>query len=334
MLYQNLDLHAIAEIKPADGGVRPYRLPAAVIPALSEQGQRMAQNIVGAELRFVPLEDEVKITLSTAEAGTCNEALLYYGAVQSGWETLQIHIDDTPRTFTFRRSPRQGELEQVTAQNGFAFAPQVLRVLLSGAAIIIHDVKGAVRPPLPEELPAKKGVFYGSSITHGSLACTPNMFWTRRTAEALGADQENCGLAGSCRMEAAMADWFAARDDWDFMVLEMGVNVLDVYDADTYRTRVRYMLETLHAAHPEKRLFCIDLFYCNADLRGSAMPDTFRAILGEEIARIGSDRVVHVPGRSILDGTAGLSEDLVHPNIEGVNTIVRNLTAALRPYFA
>lgn len=333
MQYQNIEIHGAAELSEVEGGVSPCRFPANVRERLSDSAkQGAALHMDGMELRFVPT-DEVKITLSTKNAGAVNNAVLYYGSVQSGWETLEVRITDTPKAFTFKPSPRLATLQQMRDAYGMPFAPTVLRVMLDHSPIVIHDVKGEVRPPRADELPRAKGIFYGSSITHGSLACTPNMFWARRVAEALGCDHNNYGLAGNCRLEKEVADWFADRTDWDWAHFELGINVVWEYTPDTFRAKVRYLLETVHAAHPEKYIFCTDIFYWNDDFKGENRSDVLRRVVTEEVARLGSDKVIHIAGTDMLPDLSQVSEDLVHPAADGVATIAHNLTAALRRYF-
>lgn len=320
MILNGVELYNVAETDPA-----MLRLPKRLFPALPPLGVGAAQNATGVELRFVP-EGEVKLTLSTVGTSHPIVALLYYGSTQSGGNTLEYYIDKEPKTFTFTPAPHLSELPTDTP-----FSPQVLRLMPAGGDIVLHKVEGKVRPPRADEVPQKTLLFYGSSITHGSLACAPNMFWTRRTAEALGFDHRNFGIAGSCRMEPEVVDFLSKEVKWDAAVPESGINMLGD-DPALYRERLRHMLETLHAAQPEKYLFCIDLYYCASDLRGDGRAQRFRDIHTEEVARIASDKVVKLSGLDLLPDRTFLSEDLVHPSVEGVITIAERLTAKLREY--
>ncbi len=329
MLYQNMDIHGAVELHEVDGGVMPYRLPKAVYeihPHLKEH----TLCTVGMELRFVP-EGEVKVTLS-ARGG--NYATVFYGSLQSGEAVQHITIPSTPTTFTFHPPKMAKHTAHVTALYHLPYAHNVVRILLGNAPIVVHSIEGPCRPPHADEVPAKTGIFYGSSITQG--ACLPSnaLLWSRRVAEALGCDHFNHGVAGNCKLEKEFSDWFAARDDWDFAVLELGINMVDRYDPEDFRGRVRYMLNAMHQAHPDAYIFCIDVFCYRGDLFNENMAPPFRRALEEEVARIGSDRVIHIPGLDILPTGAGLISDIVHPGVEGVIEIAHNLTATLKPYFA
>ncbi|MBE6767737.1 MAG: hypothetical protein E7549_02355 [Ruminococcaceae bacterium] len=329
MLYQNLDIHGAVELHEVEGGVMPYRLPREVYevhPHLMEHTKCM----VGMELRFVP-EGEVKLTLS---ARGSNYATVFYGGLQSGEPLQHITIPSTPTTFTFNPPKMAKHTAHLTELYNLPYAHNVVRILLGNAPVIVHAIEGPCRPPQADEVPQKTGIFYGSSITQGACLASNILLWSRRVAEALGCDHFNHGVAGNCKLEKEFADWFAARNDWDFAVLELGINMVDHYDPEDFRGRVRYMLESMHNTHPDAYLFCIDVFCYRGDLFNENMAPPFRRVLEEEIARIGSDRIVHIPGLDILPNGAGLVTDIVHPGVEGVIEIARNLTAKLKPYFA
>jgi len=328
MLYQNLDIHGAVELEEVDGGVIPYRLPRRVWEPLDHlKGHALTP--VGMELRFVP-EGEVKLTLS---AKGSNFATVYYGGQQSGEDVQHITIPSTPTTFTFLPPKMERHVNHLKELYSLPYDPHVVRVLLGNATVVVHSIEGPCRPPRADEVPEKTGIFYGSSITQGACLPSNSLLWSRRVAEALGCDHFNHGVAGCCRLEREITDWLADRTDWDFAVLELGINMVDHYDPEDFRGRVRYMLESLHSTHPDAYLFCIDVFCYRGDLFNENMAPPFRRILKEEIDRIGSDRLVHIPGLDILPTGAGLVTDIVHPGIEGVIEIAHNLTNVLKPYF-
>lgn len=338
MIYNGLDLHGISEVIPCEDGVRMRRVPKETYDGLNPKAQEMAERNVGAEIRFVPTGD-VKITLSTLNEDEYNTIYVYYGSFQSGWETASYTVTHTPKEFTFRQSSRLSELAVMSEEGRAPFAPVIVRLLLGSAPLVIHKVEGDVRPPRKEELPDMKGLFYGSSITHGSLALLPSLFFSRHTADILGCDSENFGFAGSCHVERTMADYFASRTDWDFMVLEMGINVKGTMPPEEFRDRVHYMLNTIHGAHPDKYLFCLDIFTTYSDYFDENHPsrhrtECFRSIVAEEAAAIRSEYVRHFDARTVLDTRQMLTEDLTHPTTEGVIHIADNLSYYMNPYIS
>lgn len=333
MIYKGIEIHGASWVEETENGGIPRRYPADVREVLSDIGKNAALNLCGVELRFVP-EGDVTITLSTASGKGLNRAQLYYGNTQAGWETGEVKITGTPKEITFRLSARTEFLDKAAEACGHPFKPCVLRLALENAPILIHSIEGNVRPPKADEVPAENILFYGSSITHGSLAAAPSTYWTRRVAENLHRDHINLGLAGSCLVQKEVVNWICNRDDWQVAVLEMGINMVDNVETEDYRQRVRYMLETIHAKHPDKYKFCVDVFYYYGDLFEKGRVKEYRKVMAEEVARIGSDRMIYINGLDILTGVGGLSEDMVHPCIAGVEEIARNMTLALKPYLA
>lgn len=331
MIYNGIEIHGASWVEETENGVIPRRYPADVREALNDIGKGAALNLCGVELRFVP-EGEVKITLSTVNEKSVNRAQLYYGNTQAGWETGEVNIKGVPREITFRPSQRTEFLDKAANACGHTFKPTVLRLVLENAPIIIHSIEGNVRPPKADEVPAENILFYGSSITHGSLAAAPSTYWNRRVSENLHRDHVNLGLAGSCLVQKEVVDWICGRNDWQVAVLEMGINMVDNVESEDYRQRVRYMLETIHAKHPDKYKFCVDVFYYYGDLFEKGRVKEYRKVMAEEVARIGSDRMIYINGLNILTGVGGLSEDMVHPNVAGVEEIARNMTAKLGAY--
>ena len=64
MLYENIELHNIEQITPADDGVWLQRLPDEVRLKLNEGAQGQALSPGCAEVRFVADANEARITLA------------------------------------------------------------------------------------------------------------------------------------------------------------------------------------------------------------------------------------------------------------------------------
>ena len=338
MIYQNVELFNVAEvITPEDGGegVQLLRCPPSVRACLNPAAQDAAACVTGCELRFV-IEEGDSATLTLRNLGASNARLLvYYGSMQSGWKTLTQYSHDTPTDLTFQY-PDLDRLEAFAKASEFPFSPRVIRVLLPSEAgkIAFLGVKaGKVRPPRPDEVPSRGCLlFYGSSITHGSLACTQNGLFAQKVARALKMDAQNQGYAGSNFIEPEVADWLSQKGDWTAMVAELGINIVDQVEPEEYRRRVRYFIETVHGANPKKYLAMIDMFYSGRDFDKKPFAAAYRKVMAEEVARVNSPFVVYVNGLSILNGPEFLSSDFVHPSIDGVCEIAKNLTPVLEKY--
>lgn len=338
MLFKNAELFDIAEIAPAmdgRGGYDLYRVPLAVTQDEEVRAKGLpARNGPGTEIRFVIESGTAKITMRTSSAdpkATPRYAAYltpYYGGLQSGWQTAQLPYGREATVIEIAEPKNLADLELLTAVNGYPYSPRVVRLLLPNGLSVLEDIEGDIRPPREDEVPAFKGLFYGSSITHGSLSLTAPFYYSANVARALRADIYNLGFAGSCRMEKAVADYVATRRDCDFFFSELGINVLGMDNAE-FERRVRYYVNTCAKAHAGKYFVVTDVYYCSADLKGSRAAAEKREIVRRVCEESECANVVHIDGLELMGSSRFLSADVTHPNVDGVAEISRNLTAKL-----
>lgn len=332
MEFHGIELHNVRELlyNKESGGYKFSRMPMRVAEFMANEAYFSG---TGCELRFVPIDDEVTVKISTT--AMYKSAAVYYGSVAAGWREEHKRINGDVTSITFVKSPKAEILEKVSCENGFPFSPEVIRVILPEGRYEIFDVIGKCRPPMENELPKRKYLAYGSSITHGSLARHLADSYAVRISENFGCDYYNLGFAGSAKLEPQVADYIANECDFDFATLEMGINVLKM-DSDEFRRRVEYFISTVAKAHPDKTIFCIDIFYMEDDfLYGNSaenLTNGHRRIVKESVEKLALPNVIHIPGLEILNGSRWLSEDMVHPNARGVEEIARNLTAKIKEY--
>lgn len=333
LIFKNTQLYNVSELAETENGFEMLRIPREYEARLSEKGQQKNRFSSGCEIRFVCLDDSgVKVKLHTCDAEFAF-VYVYYGSIGAGWqECRKIITNDPDCTFTVAPPPHPEIYSEISRENGFAFSPRVVRIILPNTPCIISDICGKCRPPEREEVPAARYLAYGSSITHGSLSLIQMNSYASRTAENLKADLINLGFAGSACLEKEMADYIAGRDDWDFATLEMGVNVIGM-PFDEFKNRAEYFIKTV--ANTGKKVFCIDLFYLYAE-PGSQKENYikgYRSIVKEAAEKLGHSNVIYLNGEKLLSiGSAGLSGDLTHPNIRGCECIAENLTDEIRKY--
>ena len=257
-----MSLHNVGELRDLDGadGRRLQRVPESVRTELNEKAQDVMYRPAGAEIRFVPTDGTVSVTLSSPD-GAC-EVFPFWGpfaanerhVLGEGPETLELEIPERPK-----RLVEQGDDE-------YAFAPSVCRLSLWGGEVAIHDISGARRPPRPDELPERAYLAYGTSITFGANATGPHLSYPRQLAERLGADVINLGCPGSAFCEAALAD-YAAGLDYDLATLALSVNMIAVgFTAEEFRERAEYFVGTVAAGEPDAPVAAITLFPFASDL--------------------------------------------------------------------
>lgn len=344
MIFNNAELYNISEMLPADDGrgYELYRYPKAVA-AKCEKAWQANTHSCGVEIRFNFADDSketdvAEITVSAALEGAQSFCMLYYGNVASGWQNAFKYIREDKTVITVPK-PSDADLERmriISELSGYPFDPSLVRLLFPVTKMRLYDINGNITPPRKEQTPGKKYLAYGSSITHGSLGILPVNTYAYRTAETLGVDLINLGVAGSACLDKAAADYIAGRNDWDFATLEMGINILGI-DPEDFRNRVMYMIKTVGLAHPDKKVFCIDVFYCNDDIGGGGKAERFRQIVRECVEHCkgqGMDNLVYINGIEMLTGPHGLSGDFVHPNVRGCEEIARNLSAAMKPHLS
>lgn len=335
MEFFGIELHNVRDLvyNEDTGGYKISRMPLRITEKMIRD---VAYGATGCELRFVPIDDEVTVKIRVVSEAKVATVAVYYGSHQAGWRVGMRALGKEITEITVPKSPKAEILKKISAEYRYAFSPEVVRIVLpSGCHHEIYEVIGKCRPPMPSELPKKKYLAYGSSITHGSLARHVSDSYAVRLSENFGCDYYNLGFAGSAKLEPQVADYIANECDFDFATLEMGINVLKM-DSDEFRRRVEYFISTVAKAHPNKTIFCIDIFYMEDDfLYGNSaknLTNGHRCIVKESVEKLALPNVIHIPGLEILNGSRWLSEDLVHPNARGVEELARNLTAKIKEY--
>src|SRR5690606_21327310 len=108
--------------------------------------------------------------------------------------------------------------------------------------------------------------------------------------------------------------------EWDFATLELGVNMRERFEPETFQERVRYALDRFEERHPGKPLFLLTIFpnfaSCDASLSGER-ERRYNDILREEVARRSLDSLTLLEGEDIADGFDELTCDLIHPGTFG-----------------
>jgi len=332
MLYENVELHNIEQITPADDdGVWLQRLPDEVRLKLNEGAQGQALSPGCAEVRFVADASEAKVTLA-GDGDT--RVSVFHGRFGSG----EVHrVGTEPVTIDVTRCANI-DLAEKSHFADMPFDPMVFRVVLGGGRVRLLSVEGDnVRPPQPEQLPDIRLLTYGTSITHGYSASAPHLCYAAQAAWALGADLINLGLAGSCHAENEMADYMAEREDWNIASLALSVNMRG-FDADEYTRRLEYMVERVAGADTSRPVACVTLWPYFDDL-GSPWADDetvigsarMRQILRDAVTRAGHPNLHLVEGPDILTDMGGLTDDLIHPADNAMIDMGRGLAARLRP---
>lgn len=328
--FPSVSLHNVAETVPAewtDEGRRLYRVPKGVADELNEMASDRVRHPTGSELRFVPDGDaEVAVTLSAAEP---TQVRVFWGAFQP-WEPTEIGPE--PRTLTLSVPERLAELT-VTDGTG-RFDPRVCRVRFERYdAVAVHDVSGDCRPPVAEELPDRRYLAYGTSITEGAASSATHCNYVTRVARERGYDLLNLGCSGSAYCDRAMAEHIADRDDWDVATLALSINMANTggFSPAEFRARAEPFVGTIADAHPGTPIVCLTLFPYFDDVTASgdsAHAAAYREHLREIVAQSPHDNLSLIEGAKLTD-LSGLSADLLHPGDHGMEQIGRGIARHL-----
>jgi hypothetical protein len=308
----------------------------------------VSQESAGVELRFVTEANSFRVSLSCEPSVLVPyeyhhpEVVIFRGAFFHSCHRLELgrinHISvvNIPESNPF-------DLLTTEASSACGFSPQVWRIFLGRHPFIFHglDTYGFERrPPEPGELPSRRWIAYGSSITNGAAPTVHENSYIYHAARLASLDVCNQGLSGSCLCEPEMAEYLAGRDDWDVMTLELGVNMRASFSPEEFRNRAGSLVDAICCAHPTRKVVLITIFpnaasikvARNRELENSQREELFNAILRDLPKR--HKNLSLLEGADILDDFGGLSVDLVHPSDFGHARMGANLGVKLKQLLA
>jgi len=329
MIYQGVELHNVAEVYPSTHlpGVTLSRVPESVRLQLSERGQVQTFNTCGCEVRFNLDSERASLVLQREVDHALQNPYgileVYHGCFPADWVTSPRSVGPQPGRVFVRRPANLEQLIALTEQQGLPFDPRLVRVILpyDGPTRLL-EIEGEVSPPRPEQLPTRRLLAYGSSITHGGSAVRPTESYAMHLARLLRCDLRNFGFSGSAELEVPLAQHMAGLE-WDVATLELGINVIGVWSLERFEAAVTAFLSAFSAGQGPRWVYCTDLFSCYRDLEGDPEIGRFREAVRRSVERVNHPRLVHFPGAQMLDPATGLTTDLVHPSSEGMAQIAR-----------
>lgn len=323
------ELYNIDVLIPEAEGLRISRVPAEVREGLLPGAHDVASlSATGCEIRFVMNEgcDNVKIKINCLEPFMLLQ--LYYGSFQGGWKYLHVRgLFPGENELVIDRPANIDLLRQTAQERGHLFSPDVMRLCFRSGGIADIRLEGDVRPPRPEEVPQKRILFYGSSITHGSLSYLPCNDYASLVCRKLGTDLINKGFAGSCRMEPAMVRYLCGRDDYEFCVFELGSNLPAEIGKEEFQQSVMNLLLSYTQAHPDKKAFVIDdLLVLQPD------HDCRHAQVRECLEKLDLPNLIYLNGYDMLPHSDLVCADFVHPTVEGHQVMADALLRVIRKH--
>ncbi len=333
MIYENVELHNIEDLVSVTGfpGIRMQRIPEPVRMKLNSDAQSQMCHPSCAEIRFVS-DHPVSIKLSCPKGlGTVD---VFYGPFQS-LERYEVKQDISVIHVSM---PDQMNLYDQAKLSYLAFSPDVCRLLMAGDAMFIHGIAdNHCRPPNRDELPRLRYLAYGTSITDSGNATAPHLTYVEQVGIRLGADVINLGSSGSAFCEPEIADYIAARKDWDFATLALSVNMLK-FPLSFFYERASYMINTICQSDPRRPVICITLLPYSREfgdtfigIEDKGSPEDYREALRKAVQNCPYENAYLLEGSDILKDIGGFSTDLLHPGDQGMIFMGENLARYIKP---
>ena len=330
MIYKNSELYNVSEILESekDEGKILTRIPNDLRISLNESAKLKALYPAGCEIRF-NLEDGYAEVILRIEEDTPSIAEVFQGSFY-----ISHHfIYKKPTEITVSLPLNIRFLDKLSKEKNLPFDSYLTRIVLPYMpGVRIVDIRGNISPPKNFQTPEKKYLAYGSSITHGNSAIRPTGTYAMKVAQLLGVDLINLGFGGGAHCERQMADYIAEREDWDFATLELGINMVNGFEVGEFKERVEYFISRIAKAHPDKWIFCIDIFtYFDDFISSSKKQNKFREVVRSTVENLNMPKLMYIDGRKLLKSLSGLcGGDLVHPSPFGMEEIAENLSKIIK----
>lgn len=331
MIYENILYHNVDEIEKTAQGYKIYRYPKKIINNLNEAAKVIARYSCGCEMRFVTDSNRVWITLLGKQGGE-NGGDIFVFKGDYFYSSYKIH-EGKITTIELNEPEHFHNVDDEFFDNNI-FAPCVWRVYFSNTMIEVLDVDafgGNIRPPKSEEMPAHTILSYGSSISHGSNTVANTSTYVNTFARLLRYDALRKGLGGSCHAESLIADHFAENVKWDCALMEIGINMLRVYDSNEFKKRFEYFAQRIYDTGKKAVFLTIPRYfgyYENDELKEKVK--SFNDIIACKVSEFKSERALLISGEQIVKSTSYLSADCLHPSTEGHVDMGYNLYDAVK----
>ena len=323
--------HNVDELKPTPNGVKICRFKEDVRLKMNERGRRVANYCCGSELRFVTDARWVQISFLTKFGG---------GVTGLGTSTVTVYRGDY---FHSVREIQDGVMTTIQLEvpdnlvnmpedffEGNVFSKDVWRIHLANGNFEfcgIDTFGEEIRPPREDEMPRTTILSYGSSISHGCLTVTNTQSYVNTFARLLKADMLTKGIAGSCQAEKELADSFAARDDWDIAIMEIGINMVGIFEPEEFEKRFHYFADKLYSTGRKIIFLTVPRYHAHYEkdtVSGKRLPE-YNRIIREKCKTFDCERVMLLEGTDIVKESNYLTWDRVHPSTSGHVDIGYNL---------
>ncbi|MFI3238036.1 MAG: SGNH/GDSL hydrolase family protein [Lachnospiraceae bacterium] len=311
------------------------RVPKSICDTLEGNARFGALDSVGVEIRFVTESKNINIYISCqkpkfAEMGNIQ---IYKGEFFIGAFTLRPGVKEIIRIPLLEDFAHSNE----KLFNTKGFHSNVWRILCSNTTTVLHGVETygvPIRKPYDYEMPSKKWLAYGSSITHSQQNGYPYI-----TAKRLGLDMQNLGMSGGCLIEKELVDYIFNNREFDYITCELGINMRGYITPDEFERRSRYLLDKI--VEKGCKAVIISVFPNGLSKEYAKNPDNiqtynesmYNEILPRLVREYNDEKIRFVSGSEIFDEIGALRWDLLHPTEYGHAIMAFNLIPILEEFF-
>ncbi len=317
MIKDNIIFHNVDELEETKLGWRLHRYKKSVSAEVNPQARDMNRYACGCEMRFKTDAPKIKLTIySDDDYGDilvfCGDNMLAsYRVTKAGYMTITAldhwGFKDLGKGFF------DGEERR--------FSKNVWRIYFHSFRCTVAELDTFDYPvmlPDADELPKKTLLSYGSSISHGSATLFHPNSYPQTFARLAKMDCLTKGTGGSCRIDKAVVDDFAARDDWDIGLFELGINMIGS-ETDFFAERFNYLVDKMVATG--KKLIFVTMFPCGVcyDKNEEKFKryNEFNDVIRKRYETLDKEQCFLVEGSEILTSTTWLMCDNIHPSTEG-----------------
>jgi hypothetical protein len=336
MIWRDVELYNVVETIEEGDVYFFLRVPNHIRKLLNPAAQSRARYPTGCEIRFNLASATAKIVLQCQDDEYPTQIPGVLEVFQGSFYTARYVIGREPTEVIVSLPPNVELLDRIAREKQHPYDAYLTRILLPHfAPVKLLSIEGQTAPPKPGQVPSRKYLAYGSSITHGRAAFTPSSTYATRTAQILGMDLVNLGFGAGAHCERELANYIAESNDWDLITLEIGVNMIGSFEISEFKQRAEDFVQRIAQEKSDRLIICIDLFpfYPWQEYAFAPVPERqeeFRAIVRNIVRQLGRPNLIHLDGRELLEDLSGLSCDLVHPSPAGMEEIAHSLSCVVQ----
>ena len=329
MIWNNIELFNVEYIEKTERGITIYRFPKKTLQSFDlpwlSYSKAVGEMATGSELRFVGEGADIELCAVNAP-----------GTVEIFRGDYLDRVVRLPKGEVVKIELRPGYRLDKCDMSGFEYscAPAMWRVIFDHeftAEIVSVTPVGEIRPPRADEMPSKRVLCYGSSITHGVGAINYTNSYIYTIGRMLGVDILCKGMSGSCLIQDEVCEYIESAE-WDAAILELGVNMVGVgWDVSVFREKAERLIKA--AMKRGKPVFLVSIFSCHHDFTYSdnyKLNGEYIECLEQLYEMYKSDKLFYIRGRDIVTDYRYLLCDIIHPSPFGHGEMGRKIAAIIK----